>query len=109
MIDIKAMYIVLVTILIMILMAVINLRNIAKFKTAFWNIILGVNTCVVAGTFIYVFALMYKYINESEIFISEYGEFHKYLMYIGYYYAIVNIAIYILIFLKKLSIRKFKI
>ena len=109
MIDIKAIYVTFITIGIMAFVAVINFKSLTKFKTAFWNFILGLNTCIVAGVFIYIFALAYKYVNESEVFIEKYGAFDKYVMYIGYYYIISQVAVYLLIFLKKLSIRKFRI
>lgn len=109
MIDIKAIYVTLISMAIMAFVAVVNFRNLTKFKTKFWDFILGINTCVVAGVFIYILALAYEYINETETFMEKYGAFDEYIMFMGYYYLISQVAIYILIFLKKISIRKFRI
>lgn len=101
MIDIKAIYITLSVVLAMILLCVVTIKKLVSIRSSFTTILMFAEEAVGAVFLGYVLSLLYKAMEDYEVFVEKYGEIKDYFTYLSIYFCASQIIILVLIWIYK--------
>lgn len=104
-IDIKAVYLTVTVVGVMILLAVITVKKLMSTRSKFSTFLMVIEELIGAVTLGYVLSLAYMAMEDYTAFVQKYGELKDYFTYISIYFCASQIIILVLVsiyrFIKK--------
>lgn len=101
MVDIKAIYVTLAVVIAMILLCIATVKKILSVRSGFTTFLMFVEEIIGAVFLGYMLSLVYKAMENYEVFVSRYGNIKDYFTYLSIYFCSSQIVILVLIYIYK--------
>lgn len=98
-IDIESMYLTIVVVIVMLALAVITIKRLLNTRSKFTSFLMVIEEIIVSITVIGTFALLYKAMENYDLFAKKYGELTDILTYLSIYFCISQIGILVLTYI----------
>ena len=101
-IDIKTIYLAVAALAFIIMLYVISIKKLVNIKSRFTTFLLIIEEILGTVTFVYIGTIVYKAMENYEVFISETGSLADNFTYISIYFCISQVIMLLLVWLCKL-------
>ena len=101
MIDIKAIYVTLAVVIAMIILCIATVKKILSIRSGFTTFLMFVEEIIGAVFLGYMLSLVYKAMENYEVFVSRYGDIKDYFTYLSIYFCSSQVVILVLIHIYK--------